>query len=451
VSSLPKFAAERRPREDQLVHPRWALLALTTACAGRAHAPAGATDVDDPAARASATAPALEGYRADFVLSWNGQRIGEAREQFHAEGDAWRFERTERTVVRREGATATARTEILVDVDLTLTARRVRVTRWIGATRSEAEAVRLVDDAWRVTQGGESRLVDGAAVPSTLVPLLVAGGNAGREWSAPVLVEGAGLARAELTVSVPPGGGRADSELTTPVGRLRGTAWLDSDGFVARVGESSGVASRRVDAGELEQPFDPPELVDSSAVPVTGTLATAEAIRISGLPPVGAIPELPRQQIATRDGAFDIRLFSAITRSLPPEVREATHAVARSLADDPAVGALSNEEALSAGRGDCTAHAVVLVRRLRDRGTEARLVTGFLVVDGALRRHRWVVVRVGADWVPVDPTRDEAPAVTPRIALLVHDADLEQLAFVDDVAFAGWGAAKAHALRTWRE
>jgi hypothetical protein len=439
---------------DHEVSPRWALLALAAACAGRAPHAVTAEDVDDPAAKASALAPALEGYRADFVLSWNGARIGEAREKFVADGQgAWRFERSERTVVRREGATATARTEIAVEVDETLTARRVRVVRWIGPTRTEAEAIRLVDDAWRVTQGGHNRLVDGAAVPSTLVPLLLAGGTAGREWSAPVLVEGAGLAMANLTVSIPGGGGHADSELATPVGRLRGTAWLDADGFVTRVGEGSrGLASRRVDAAELDAPFDPPELVDSSAVPVVGAAATFPAVRIDGLSaPPPALAELPRQEIALRGGSVDIRIAPRSLASLPSEIAELTHSVARTLADDPAVAALFSEEALAAGRGDCTAHAVVLLRRLGERGYQSRLVTGFVLSDGALRRHRWVLVRVGAEWIPLDPTRDEAPATTPRVALAVHGADLDQLAFVDDVAFDGWSAARAQALKTWRE
>ena len=429
------------------------MLALAAACAGSTPRAATPDDIDDPAARASALAPALEGYRADFILSWNGARIGEARERFTADGNSgWRFERNERTVVRREGATATARTEIVVDVDLTLTARRVRVVRWMGATRSESEAVRLLDDSWRVTQGGGSRIVDGAAVPSTLVPLLLAGGSAGREWAAPVLVEGAGLARANLSVSIPPGGGRADSELATPVGRLRGTAWLDADGFVTRVGEVRGLSSRRVEAAELDAPFDPPELVDSSAVPVTGAAGSLPAVRIDGLAAAPQmLAELPRQEIARRGTSVDIRLAPISRAALPAELAELTHSVSRALANDTGLAALSSEEALATGRGDCTAHAVVLLRRLTERGWEGRLVTGFVLADGALRRHRWVLVRVGGEWIPLDPTRDEAPASTPRLALAVHGADLDQLAFVDDVAFDGWSAARAQALRAWRE
>src|SRR5262249_57104565 len=99
-----------------------------------------------------------------------------------------------------------------IDADERLSARRVVVERWVGPARSRGEAVRLPDDGWRIRFGAAAvRIVDAAAVPSTLVPLLIAGAGAasGRAFAAPVLVEGAGLAEARLAIDISPDRRRA--------------------------------------------------------------------------------------------------------------------------------------------------------------------------------------------------------------------------------------------------
>ncbi len=88
----------------------------------------------------------------------------------------------------------------------------------------------------------------------------------------------------------------------------------------------------------------------------------------------------------------------------------------------------------------------MLAARLGERGYMTRLVTGFLYDAGALRRHRWVLVLVGRDWLPVDPMLDQVPALPAHLALAVHGASLDELAFVDDVAYAGWDHARAEAV-----
>ena len=65
-----------------------AVLVLVLALAACAHAPERRTpidDVDDPAARTAEIAGVLDGYQAAFRLTWNGARIGEARERFGAD------------------------------------------------------------------------------------------------------------------------------------------------------------------------------------------------------------------------------------------------------------------------------------------------------------------------------------------------------------------------------
>jgi hypothetical protein len=443
----------------------WRHLALVALLAGCASS--GARDLappsyeDDPAARATLVAGAMDGYRAEFVLTWQGRRIGEARERFFASDDAlggYRFERAERVVVRRAGAVASARTVVTIDVDGAMTARRVRVQRDGGAGATLAEATRRVDDGWSIeVRGQEPRLVDGDAVPATLVPLIVAArGGTGAVFSGPVLVEGAGLAVARLEVDVAQGeggaGALAQARYHTAAGELRALARLDEQGRVAEAGVGAALGSRRVDAAELEQAFEPVEIVDTSSVMVAGAApAAGGALRltISGVKtPPPALPELAWQTVASvTGGSWDVTIEPAAWPERGAgewrEVRERVSWVARALTDDLRTTTLSPAEALAAGRGDCTAHAVVLAQDLAARGYDTRLVTGYVLEDDALYRHRWVVVRMGKRWVPVDPMFDEAPASPAHLALAVHGASPDELAFIDDVVFAGWGEAIA--------
>jgi hypothetical protein len=433
------------------------LLLMAAACAGGRHDLRPPDDVDDPSARADLMAAALEGYSASYVLTWNGARIGEAHEKLVADAQAlggWRFERDERVTVRRGGVVAEARTAITIDLDEALTARRVLVDRWAGPTRTRGEAIRLVDETWRVEVGSAApRLVEGNAVPATLVPLLVAAGGAapGRAFEQPVLVEGAGLAVARLAIDVSDDRRTAHARLSTAAGELAAEAALDDRGFLAAAGGDAGVASRRVPEAELEASFDAPEIVDSAAVLVGGAGDLRPGaplhLRVEG---VAAAPrelaEIAHQRVTSAGGAWDVSVDPVALRRRDPDIREVTEEtrhVASTLIDDLAVASLAPDEALAAGRGDCTAHAVVLQKLLADRGYEARLVTGYVLDDGALRRHRWVVVRVHGDWVAVDPMYDEVPASPAHLALAVHGSSMDELAFIDDVAFAGWESATA--------
>ena len=440
-----------------------AALAAVSGCA-RSHPAerrAPVEDVDDPAARAAILAPALDGYQAVFILTWDGHRIGDASERFTASPAAaggYRFERSERVQVRRQGAVSSSVTEIRVDLDDALVPRHVWVERRAGQVLVHGEAVRLVDDAWRVSYDGTpDRLFDGAAMPSTLVPLLVAasGVASGRGFDAPVMVEGAGLAVAHLAVDVSGDRRTARARLSTAVGELRAQATLDDRGLILSAGEGAAVASRRATADEVAAPFDPPDLVEGSAVAVAGLAADphwpgALHLLVHGVraaPP--ALDDLPAQQATLLDGGdWDVRVSAAAPAGEDglAVVRERTRHVSRLLEDDSAVAARGLSEALAARRGDCTAHALVLQSLLRERGLDARLVTGFVLDDGALRRHRWVTVRVGHTWVPVDPMFDEVPASPAHLALAVHDSSIDEMAFIDEVAFAGWEGATARLL-----
>ena len=79
-------------------------------------------------------------------------------------------------------------------------------------------------------------------------------------------------------------------------------------------------------------------------------------------------------------------------------------------------------EVLHTGRGDCTEHALLFVALARAAGIPARGVHGLVYAnygDGGagLYWHAWAEVKVGEEWIPVDPTFDEDVADATHIAL----------------------------------
>jgi transglutaminase-like putative cysteine protease len=256
---------------------------------------------------------------------------------------------------------------------------------------------------------------------------------------------------ARLALDVTPDRRRSLARIQTPAGDLRAEAHLDERGHLAAAGASAGLASERVaDERLLDAPFDAPEIVDSAAIAVSGSAVAGLPLRlrihdVAARPP--RVPDLASQRITvTAAQAWDVTLTSTPrprAAELLVDIRERTREVAGLLEKDLGVAALDSDEALAAGRGDCTAHALVLSETLRRRGYATRLVTGYVLESGALRRHRWILVEVAGDWIPVDPMLGEVPASPGHLALVVHGAGPDELAFVDDVAFAGWDRAHA--------
>lgn len=434
------------------------LMGVALGCGGRGGTTTPPLEVDDPAARASQIAPALDGYQAAYVILYQGARVGEARERFAADEAAeggYRFTRTERIVLRRGKATAVSRTSITIDTDGALGARHVLVDREAGGARVRAEATRMADDGWQITYGNAApRLVDGAAVPSTLVPLLVAVGGTtpGHEFEGDVLLEGSALATAHMIVEVAADRARAHAAIKSPAGDVQAIAELDAKGFVASAGSADGVASRRASDAELARSFDPPEIVDASSVAVAGVAPGRDRslrLEISGVAgPPPRVTDVESQSLrVTSSGSWEVTVMPVTPPPDLRELRERTAFVSNALVDDLGAVSLQPEEALEAGRGDCTAHALLLAKLLTDRGVSTRLVTGFVLDDGRLYRHRWVLAQSAGRWIPLDPMYDEAPAAPTHVALAVHGASADELAFIDDIAFAGWQSATVRVLR----
>lgn len=79
-------------------------------------------------------------------------------------------------------------------------------------------------------------------------------------------------------------------------------------------------------------------------------------------------------------------------------------------------------EVLTAGKGDCTEHALLFVALARAAGIPARGVHGLVYAsygDGvhALYWHAWAEVRDGEEWIAVDPTFGQPVADATHIAL----------------------------------
>jgi transglutaminase-like putative cysteine protease len=79
-------------------------------------------------------------------------------------------------------------------------------------------------------------------------------------------------------------------------------------------------------------------------------------------------------------------------------------------------------EVLRSGKGDCTEHALLFVALARASGIPARGVHGLVYAnygDGGpgLYWHAWAEVRVGDDWIAIDPTFDQDVADATHIAL----------------------------------
>jgi transglutaminase-like putative cysteine protease len=79
-------------------------------------------------------------------------------------------------------------------------------------------------------------------------------------------------------------------------------------------------------------------------------------------------------------------------------------------------------EVLTAGQGDCTEHALLLVALARAAGIPARLVHGLVYARygdqaDALYWHAWAEVRSAGEWIAMDPTFGQDLADATHLAL----------------------------------
>jgi transglutaminase-like putative cysteine protease len=103
--------------------------------------------------------------------------------------------------------------------------------------------------------------------------------------------------------------------------------------------------------------------------------------------------------------------------------------VAESMRFDLGIAMAPSVELFENRRGTCVGYATLLTTLARATGIPARLVLGYVYVDGMFGGHAWTEVLVGNDWIPID-----AAIVGPGAA------DAARLAFLDASLRNGAGA-----------
>lgn len=407
---------------------------LVVLIAGCGAAPAGdEIDLDLPR-------PAPPSERA-YLLLWDGQRIGHAVEELSRTPSGHRLERTEVVSVVRSSTRVQSRTRISIDTDRELHPLRVYVETRAGATTTTGLAERIGTGDWRCQFGDEIGVtLPALSEPSELVVYRMAR-TGERRFSGPVFLAGFGFASAELTIE-PVSDSTLRATATTAAGVSASTISLRPDGTVERVDSGEPLSAVRVPMARIDDPFDPPEIVDSSAMTVTGERTPNLVVEGTGATPPD---QLPGQSIARCGDAWYVSIDPAAApdRQTAAVLRGLSRRTAAMLDDELDAPSASAGQALALGRGDCTAHARLFAAIARERGFTVSLVTGFRNDRGRFVRHRWDLVRTDSGWIPIDPTYGEAPAKPGTLlALAVHGETTREIGIVDETVFAGLRSAR---------
>lgn len=378
--------------------------------------------------------PAL--HTSHYYLTWQGKRIGEARERFHRSASGVRLIRNEEIRVMRGGVLVESDTEIVIHADKNLYATRVELRATSGAVVRTGHALRADNGRWIIALEGEAvREAPADAVPLELVPYLV-GKHGTPDFRSRVLLAGYGFAITSMSLAHEGREGKA--VLETQWGDIETSLQLGKNGTLMRA-DTGSTGSVRVGAARLKEKFTPPELPGQSAIPVRGKGTVLLVENADRQPP----PALGGQSVSLRKNGWRIQ-FDAQPTTVSKRVAKLTREVDSLLKDAHDAPGAGAGDALELGRGDCTAHATLFVDLAAEQGIEAKLITGFRLDGSKLFRHRWVAVREGDSWIQVDPTFGEAP-VAPgnHLALAVHGDSTAQIALVDEAVFRGLDNARA--------
>ncbi len=407
-----------------------------------AHDDALLVESEEKAAASEASAPEVEVpalHTSTYYLTWQGKRIGQARERFHRSKSGVRIIRSEEIRVLRGGVVVESETEIIITADANLHATRVELRAQAGAITRTGHALRADDGRWVIALEGEKvRKAPADAVPLELVPYLV-GKRGVANFSSKVLLAGYGFAVTEMQLDHE--GKRGRAILRTEWGDIETSLVLGKNGKLVRASTGS-TGSVRVGAARLKEKFVPPELPGNSAIPVRGK-AGKENVLVVGNTNRQPPPAIGGQSISLRKSGWRIQ-FDVEPGQVSKRVARLAREVDSLLQDSHDAPGAGASDALELGRGDCTAHATLFIDLAAEQGIEAKLVTGYRLDGANLLRHRWVVVHQGSAWVQVDPTFGEAP-VTPgnHLALAVHGDSTAEIALVDEAVFRGLGRARA--------
>lgn len=385
----------------------------------------------------SKTSPAKPVLSTNYYhLTWQGKRLGEAKEVYHRSADGVRLIRHEEIRITRSGVPVDIETEIVIHADSKLRASRVELSSRAGAITRKGHAVRADDGQWVIALEGEPvRKAPADAIPLELVPYLVA--HLGQEnFRSKVLLAGYGYAVTDLLIDR--NGRRGKAILKTKWGDIETQLNMAGNGSLLST-ETGSTGSVRVEGDRLNERFRRLELPETSSIPVRGRGSELLVSNVLRQPP----PALSGQSVSLRKNGWRIQ-FDSKPAGVSAQVRRLAREVDSLLSDAHDAPGAGGQDALNLGRGDCTAHSTLFVDMASELGIESKLVTGYRIDENKLVRHRWVVVRQGSRWVQVDPTYGEAP-VKPgqHLALAVHGDSTSQIAIVDEAVFLGLGKASA--------
>ncbi len=375
-------------------------------------------------------------HTTNYHLTWQGKRIGEAREVFHRSASGVRIIRHEAIRITRGGVPVDSETEIVIQADINLHATRVELQARAGAVTRQGQAVRADDGSWVIALEGEAvRKAPKSAVPLELVPYLVARSK-NSKYQGKVLLAGYGFAITNMKLTHD--GRHGHVTLNTDWGDITSELRMAGDGSLQRA-DTGSTGSVRVGANRIKERFQRAELPGLSSIPLSGAgtiLVVDNALR---QPP----PAIGGQSVSLRKNGWRVQFEKKpvrVSRRIQDLVRE-VDTLLKDSHDAPGAG---GDDAMALGRGDCTAHSTLLVDLAAEQKLEAKLVTGFRIDDNKLVRHRWVTIKQGKTWVQVDPTFGEAPAVAGKhLTLAVHGDSTAQIALVDEAVFQGLANAKA--------
>ncbi len=131
----------------------------------------------------------------------------------------------------------------------------------------------------------------------------------------------------------------------------------------------------------------------------------------------------------------------ALSSSLVPEdgslleYIRASFDYTQSLGFKPFKGTTDALTALRLGEASCNGRGRLLVALMRAQGIPARLVGGIVLESGEKKTsHQWVEVRVGGNWVPMDPTNHHF-AMIPQNYLVLYRGDHVLFKHSSDIAY----------------
>jgi hypothetical protein len=414
---------------------RYLVIAVLVGCAHRAPSLPGDSPSDARSAR-----------RADqtrrYTIWLGGARVGTAVESERWSELGMALTRRETMRFTRGNSEVRLTTEIEVDTDRGLAARRVRWTE-SGAEVRATEATRD-DGGWRLSTGER---LPAAAIPAELVPLLVR--RDGR-FEGSVFFPARGFVVGSGRIE-PVSAGRLVARLALEAGPIvEATIDLDRDGSPARVVDGEGVIAIRATEAQANAAFPSVDLIAATAIPIAGTRRDARLVLDGDL----ALPPLPGQRATSASSAtsgIELELSASLPGDLPAgergrdrtgEIRDLVTAVQQRITPDLAAGPAHTRTAAGATAGDCTTFALAYAALASSRGITTRVVTGLRVDEARLVRHRWAVSWTGTRWIAIDAAFGQVPAGGDLIGLAVHDADDAGLvageAALTQVTHAAW-------------